>query len=254
MEYATLSGLLTPAVIIAALAYLVHLFGKIISDQKPFSDDRDWEIEFSGLFFFLNYIVAPGVVGYVAARYIGPLGAGHWIHFLLVSFLGGWILITTLFLLEKIYQIKLPDASLFKKAKKDPLLQKFLEAMVGLNLLTPPWLLSIVFIYVGVLEYQSGNILWFIFIGATLLFNFMFMASNNTLRTNRPPKVDISLISNMEPMRDLILLKINNDNIRLRDGGKIIILNKAQVLKIDLKIDQAVESLASTIKDNMNTR
>ena len=249
-----LAWLLTPTIIVAALAYLIRLFGKIISDQKPFSDDRNWEIELAGLFFFLNFIVAPGVVGYAAAYYLGSFGAGHWIHFLVASFLGGWILVATIYLLQKIYQVKFPEASLFKQAKKDPTLQKLLEAMVGLNLITPQWALSIIFVYVGVLEYQSGSVPWMIYIGATLLFNFIFMASNHGLRANLPPKVDVYLIGNPEPMKDLTLLKINEDNVRLRDNDKVIILNKSQVLKIEQKIDQRTETIASVIKNNIDAK
>ncbi|MEA3449554.1 MAG: hypothetical protein U9Q85_01050 [Patescibacteria group bacterium] len=43
MQY--LPQLIQPAILIAVAAILIRFFGKIISDQKPFSDDRNWEIE-----------------------------------------------------------------------------------------------------------------------------------------------------------------------------------------------------------------
>jgi MFS family permease len=255
MEYSSISalGLVTPAIIIAALAYLVRLFGKIASDQKAFSDDRDWEIELSGLFFFLNFIVAPGVIGYAAAHYLGSFGAGHWIHFFIVSILGGWILVTTLFLFEKIYQVKFPNVGFFKQMK-DPTFRKLVEIGVGLNMMTPQWILSIIFIYVGTLEYQSGSILWFVFIGSTILFNFIFMAANGPLKGVKLSKVDVYLTGDQGVMRDLTLLKMNDNNVRLRDNDKVIILNRAQVLKVEMKIDQGTEIMESAVKDSLDRK
>jgi hypothetical protein len=42
---------IAPTILISVVAFLSRFFGKIIADQRPFSDDRVWDIELSGIFF-----------------------------------------------------------------------------------------------------------------------------------------------------------------------------------------------------------
>lgn len=51
--------------------------------------------------------------------------------------------------------------------------------------------------------------------------------------------VDVYFLNgNTEPLQGVHVLKINDDNIRIRSEDKIIILNKDQVLKIEMKIPE----------------
>jgi hypothetical protein len=86
-----LVSLVPPAIIISAIAYLVHFFGKIISDQQPYTDDRDWYAEVSGVFFFLGTILFYGVLGVLIALWLGDLYTGHWFRFFIVIICGGWL-------------------------------------------------------------------------------------------------------------------------------------------------------------------
>ena len=66
----------------------------------------------------------------------------------------------------------------------------------------------------------------------------ILLALNYSLRlVNRKSVVDIHFIDvSRGLLKDVMLLKVNEDNIRLRNEDKIIILNKSQVLKIEMKI------------------
>ena len=231
--------LIGPAVLISVVGYLVHFFFFFISDQKPFADNRSWEIELSGINFFINLVMFPGAIGFALAYYFGNFGAGSLIHFFLASVTGGWLLWLGALNAEKIYDTKIAglrklilpwaDDKDFETIKKD-------TAKVGRYI--PLWLFSILFIYILTLEYTAGNIIWLTIMLAVIFFNFLLLAFNYSLTLVKLPKVDIHFINSREPLIGSTLLKINDDNIRLRDGDKVIILNKSQVLKVIFDIEQ----------------
>jgi hypothetical protein len=243
MDFATqkVIELLPPAIIVSAAVYLVRFFGKIIVDQSAFQDDRNWGIEVAGLLFFVNLVVVPGALAFALVHYVGALWMGHWMHFLGVSILTAWLIITTTLLLEKTYQIKLPLVPMLVRMPEDSEdYQAFKRAMLKADKYNPLWLIALLLSYLAILEYQSGSIVWTIFIGGEIFFCFIFMAINYSLRTQRLAKADIYTLGNPEPMRDVTLLKINDDNVRFRDGDTVVLFNKSQILKIEqrLKLDQ----------------
>jgi hypothetical protein len=87
MDFFSISNLITPAIIISLTVFLVHFFGKIIADAKPFADDRNWEIQLSGISFFINIIVIPSVIGFAIAWNLGNLVIFvHWVNLFLITF------------------------------------------------------------------------------------------------------------------------------------------------------------------------
>ena len=232
--------LIGPAVLISVLGYLVRFFGKIIADQKPFTDNRGWEIELSGISFFTNFLAIPGAFGFALAHYAGSLGAGHWIHFIVVTLLGSWLLMVGALQAEEIYQIKFPVLQkILTLSDKTMEWEPFRKFVIGLNRFVPLWLFAILFCYILTLEYTAGDYIWLTVIAAGIFFNFILLALSYSLRLLKLSKVDVYLIGLQEPLRDLVLLKTNDDNIRLREKDKVVILNKSQVLKIEIKIDQS---------------
>lgn len=228
------SNLITPAIIITATAFLVRFYGKVISDQKPFADDRNWEIELSGIMFFVNMIipVASGVFGALKFGWLLPF---HFLRstILVASFL--WLFILINVLLEKFYDTKIPFVQYLAKLAKDNEL-KFGEPN-ALLILAHRYLITFVlpflYAYILILEYQSNNTNNFISAAIAVFINSIFIALFYSLKKTRLPQVDLIFVNNERSILDVTLLKVNKDNLRIKQGEKISIINKEQVERIE---------------------
>ena len=58
-NWQNLLSIIPIAVVVSAIVFLVKFFGKVISDQTPFADDRKWLEEISGVKFFTGYVLSP---------------------------------------------------------------------------------------------------------------------------------------------------------------------------------------------------
>lgn len=232
--YPKLVELIPPALILGVFAYLVRFFGKAITDQKPFADNRDWDIELSGIHFFLNLILFPGVLGVLAATHIGPLGTGHWWRFIIVIVCAGWLWSVSGLYGKKVYDIKTPTIHLFafaKEAEKNA--EEFESFVLKASRFLPLWLFSIIFAYAFTLEYQSGSLGWMLMIGIEIFIGLLFMAIISSLMAARLPKIDIFFNDGTDPVKNVTLLKINNDNVRIKENGQASLLNRDQIKRID---------------------
>jgi len=228
------SNLITPAIIISVAAFLVRFYGKVISDQKPFTDDRNWEIELAGIGFFINMLipVVSGIFGALNFTWFIPP------HFLRASFVvisSAWLLIIIYVLTEKIYGIKIPFIQdLIKTAKNNQI--EFKEPSPILKLIhysAITYLFAFLYAYILILEYQSNNVEWFISTAALVFINFNLIALFYSLNRTRLPRVNLIFINNRRSIFDVMLLKVNKDNIRIKQGDNISIINKDQVERIE---------------------
>lgn len=229
-----LLGLIPPAILISVLAYLVRFFGKIIADQKPFSDDRGWEIEISGTFFFL-IIIFDVVLGTAGALYFGGFGIGHLIRLIITTTLGLWLLVIGMFFVEKVYQIKYPlIKELVKIATRGEVDFKGVSnKFLSINYSLTTWIFPIIFAYIITIEYKSGSLLWMILNGSQVFLGFIFLALNYSLNKTKLPKIDIFFTNGKNPIRNAILLKYNKDNIRIKQEERVVIVNRDFVQKIE---------------------
>ena len=69
------------------------------------------------------------------------------------------------------------------------------------------------------------------------IFNFILIALTYSLSVTKLLKVTIYFIGSTPPLSKVLLLKVNEDNIRIRDKNKVVILNKDQILKIVQEIE-----------------
>lgn len=237
----TFQVLITPAILISAFVYLSNFLGKVITDQNPFLDDRKWGAQLYGLFFLLRNLAFPGIVGIALAHYFKFTIGWHWSHLIAIIFIGAWLLFSNSLISEKLYQL---DASLLRKmflflSKNDKEevdgLIKFFSQIDKLVSGIFPILLG----YILAIDFLTPSIMWLSLLSIEAFTVVFFMALNYSLRLTKLSKVDVYLLGAPEPMRGLDLLKLNEDNLRLRDGNKIIILNKDQVLKIETQKDEA---------------
>lgn len=234
------SGLITPAIILAVLAYFIRLFGMIIVDLAPVSDDKKWRAEFAGLMFFINFIVYPGLVGVLLAYW-----SRGWLFFRsdlvnLILLLGVFVYfaLKLTFSLPKHFGTPI-ELSVNKSIEGsfEEEFRKFLKGFIGW--FQVPSGLIIMQVAVGILlfsaahEYLKGNVVLLLFFLIFSFLSFICIAANYSIKTNKLIKnVDIYFLNNIEPMLNCTVAKINNDNIKLIKDRKLIFLNKNEVLRI----------------------
>ena len=234
-----LSQFIPPAIILSVVVFLIHFFGKIISDSKPFADNRRWDIELSGIMFFVNHVVFCGILGWAIAMRFNLFG--HWINLIIVLVISAWLLLSSFLLTESNYQVQVPFLKLLQiiSGMKNEGWKNFLEKLKKIDRFTPLWVCSIIFMYILVSEYKHGNLLWFSVLIVQIFISYIILALNYSQRTYRPLLVNIYLIGEIEPLKDVLLLKANDDNLRLRQNNKVIILNKSRVEKTEISINQS---------------
>jgi hypothetical protein len=138
-------------------------------------------------------------------------------------------------LTEKIYGIKIPFIQdLIKTAKNNQI--EFKEPSPILKLIhysAITYLFAFLYAYILILEYQSNNVEWFISTAALVFINFNLIALFYSLNRTRLPRVNLIFINNRRSIFDVMLLKVNKDNIRIKQGDNISIINKDQVERIE---------------------
>ena len=234
-----------PAIIISVVAYLVHFFGKIIADQWPYADDREWYAEISGVYFFLGTVLFSSVLGVLLALWLGGLGTGHWLRFIIVILCGGWLWTVSCLLADKVYDMKNPLIqfwlTLLAKDEKGATPVSIRDDFLKICRWVPIWVFSIIFAYILTLECQSGSWGWIIIIGIEIFISTVFMALIYSLMRIRLPQVDIFFANGDEPILDATLIKVSDDDVRVRKENKIIIVNKSHVQKIDFYLPKQNE-------------
>jgi MFS family permease len=238
MENVNLMGLITPAIAISVIAFLSHFFGKVINDQAPFSDDDKWASEFRGVLFTLD--ISVGILGtYLAVRY--PWGIGHW-WFYIIAIVFVSIIIVALQLNNTYLSSKFFNINKNKIKTVEKKTDGFITMFANISKYISVGFVSIILFYFGTLVYLSNNVYLIIFYFPILLFAFINLALNFSTKKSLKDKivpVDIYFKdSNNETLKGIVIIKYNNDNIKVRLDNKIIIINKSEVLKIEMVIPE----------------
>ena len=164
---------------------------------------------------------------------------GHWPDFIILSTLTAYLFCASAFLTEQNYSVKIPIAELLKKIFKQPDEDSNEFNIKAVKFLTkiPLGVFPILFIYVLISEYKSDSVVWFAFFVIYVFTAFLFLSMNYALRKNRPLKAAIYM-ENGDAIADVVLLKMNEDHVRLRSGDKILLIPKNRILKIEMPIEQ----------------
>lgn len=237
MEYDLLLKLIPPALALSLLAYLVNFFGKVIADQQPFTDDRKWHVQIAGSVFMLNILFGSIIGIFFANTFSIGVGSwwGHLITLIAFSVVGTALLFNTIRESSRLYN--------YKKSQIEKLDKKFDGLFSGyatIGQFIPPALIPIIVSYFATIEYQSGNFYW---IAASFIISFYiffwsaFQYSLRKLEDSEP--VTIHFVDKVrEPIQNAKILKVNDDNIRARVDDTILILNKSEVFKIEMRIPE----------------
>ncbi len=226
--------ILPPALALSFAAYLISFFGNI-NDQKPFADSRKWDIELSGLTFSIE-LLWTGILAYGLATIWNFWVPNHFWDLAITGVIGALLFIANKSKGEEIYQIKLPDPITFHTEDT----KRFFAAYARIfNSYVPSWPFAFVSLYILIGVFHQGNLWWFSAVAVQVFLNLIFLAINYSFRRTELPKVDIHFIDHKkDSLLGVLLIKVTDDSIRVRSGDTIFLVNRNQVLRIEIPVDK----------------
>jgi hypothetical protein len=230
-----LDNILPSAILVSTIGFLAWFFGNAISDQRPFSDDKKWQVYISGTFFLVNASMSFLVAMFLVSRwkYLKVLDIGESFRitnqYLFLLFVVSAIILV--FLSKKtvdFYDIKIDKKKKLEEVVKDGKVWK----KIGFSAVFD-FFRTLVFVLL-ILLYQRGGGLSF-FYGVGLAFLILFaMAVIQSLDRHNFLEANIYFNDKLKkPIKKCRILKINDDNVRIRKGDKVILFNKNSIFKIE---------------------
>lgn len=236
---------IAPAVLLSVVAFLSRFFGKIIADQRAFADDRDWDVELSGIMFLTKLLISPGIVAVAILIYfkatifanlttislfLSPLDY-HSLDLIIVFAVNIYYGAGIMILSRERYNFPklLPNITEEQHKKRVP-------AIINFNaVLLEPLAALIIFIF-GI-EIMTGSILWIAAFSIEIFLSLIFFALGSSLMQYSFPKVNIVFTGRKAPLRNVMLLKMNKDNIKVRNGDDVSIIERKEVLRVDVPVN-----------------
>jgi|GEM_PF-1391959 len=245
MNSITLENLLSIipiAVIISIIVFLVKFFGKAISDQVPFADDRKWHEELSGIMFFVGHLLSPLL--FVGILYLR--GFRFWLfpkEDLLILFIGLVVLLSLRIVNKKSIAFfkdnKFTEGNILeslKKSFKDDSKIDSSDTIVYCRFLFFP-IASLTIIYLSILFYQWGLYYHLLISLIYLFFHLTSFALFTSLLKRNIYITNIKFADKIiKPINSCRVLKVNENNIRVLCGDKVLIINRDKILHIEIKI------------------
>lgn len=245
MSWQDLLPFVPPTIAVSVLAYFVRFFGRAVADQIPYSDNRDWSVEFSGLWFFIDFLFPPLIIAGALLLYfrdvittwysqvsvmLNPISY-HWVNLAIVFIAWLYYAGAAVVLVQERYKIPdtapNSDAAAFNEKRK----RQFDFVMKMNAVLLPPSVMLLFFI-AGV-ETFSGSVLWITVFAVQLFAALVGIALNYSLMRYHFPTVNIHFTAGKESLNDTLLLKLNPDNVRVRDGDRVLIINRSTLSEIE---------------------
>jgi hypothetical protein len=174
-------------------------------------------------------IISQGIVGIATALY-GPhfnSWATNAISLIVLAGLYLFLLLAKTALSQKYFQINL--SGLEKTLEGKGVSEFFYKAAKKL----PLGIVSIVLFYIATIEYLTGSVIWIILIWPFVFYLLVLLALIYSMRNDERVGIDIYFVDETKPpLTNMLVLKVNDDNIRVRGDGIVYVLNKNQVLKM----------------------
>lgn len=238
-NFQELIQLIPIAVIISIIVFLVRFFGKAISDQVPFADDRKWHEELSGIMFFSNYVLSPFVL--IGIIYLRGFIFWSFPKEDLLILLIGLVVFISLSITGRKSVVFFKDSkftegnyleSLKKSFKNDSKID-FGDSMIYYKYLFFP-IISLGIIYSLILFYKWESFYYILISLIYLFFHLTSFAIFTSLLKRNIFIANIKFIDkNIRPINRCRVLKVNDDNIRILVKDKALIINKDKILQIE---------------------
>lgn len=219
-------NLLSSAVIIAGCAFLVRFFGSSIADQKPYSDDRKWDVDLLGVNFFVRALLPWSIIGFVVARYLPiPLDVFLW-RLTALTALSTFAAILTFIISalgKQFYNLK--DASILEafNVRSNRAVYRLL---IKYEVYLPSFVIMMFAAYLLTNFYYSNHPVWTAIATIETFTCAWYMAIRSSYHMLNKQRSRVTVyLTDGTVLQDVTLLKLNSTNIRLRDGDRVKIVN-----------------------------
>jgi hypothetical protein len=246
MTWQTLLPFLPSTVAVTILGFFIRFFGKTVADQIPYSDNRDWSVELSGLWFFVDFLFPPIIIAGAFLLYfrnavmtwfgqisvmLSPISY-HWVNLAIIFIAWLYYAGASVVLVQERYKIpdttpNSDDPAAFSERRKR---QFNWVTKVNAVLLQPSVMLLF---FIAGAEALSGSVLWITVFAVQLFAALVGVALNYSLMRYRFPTVNIHFATGKESLTDVLLLKLNPDNVRVRDRERVLIINRSVLSEIE---------------------
>jgi len=225
--------LLGPAILISSASFLTFFFGRVVVSNKVRADAERTSVEISGITQLIKYVLSPAVIVALAVSH-HDFERHQW-GYLIIA----WVLISVASLValrvtkaeEILYQHL---RSVFPENTAVEWYIGFLRWSTNIFGHVPPtWPLYLVYLPLAI-EIQHKDTLWtaiFVLQAFVLMLTRFF-----TEAFSMPPKpIPATVhISSGEILGDIELLRVKDNEVQIRKGNTIMILNKNTVSRIEI--------------------
>jgi hypothetical protein len=257
----TLTNLITPAILISLLVFMVKFFGRAVSDQKPFTDDRKWEADISGVFFLVNRVLIPIVIVMMYVEkiaYFWPLNV-FWDNLrnfknpFIVNDLYLFIFFVIYFVVFAVFSSRLLSFAEIKTERNAKINWNIFYKEITINFfigLIP--IAIIVFLYV---VYLTKDLVYFAYSLLLSFVSFFGLAAVESLVKKNIVRANIYFVdSKIAPIKGCRVVRENSDNVRVIDNKKELIINKSQIFKVEKISNNALAIDSKNKKINQGKR
>lgn len=227
--------------ILSIVVFFIRFFGKVIADQTPFADDRKWLEEISGVKFFTEYILSPFIWCFLwySRGWMIWLFPKEDIWLFVISLVS--IIIVAVVRIKSFDFIVNDDfdegniALFFKKiySTKEKIKLNKGDWMVLLKFV----ILSVntIFIIILMLYFYKRQAYYHLAAAFIYLFNHLIIfALLTSLNKRNILMANIEFINKQtEPIINCRIIKVNDDNVKIKFQGKGALINKTIISKIE---------------------
>ncbi len=233
------------AAAVSAIVFLVKFFGKVISDQTPFADDRKWLEEIGGVKFFAGYVLSPII--WVSLWY-----SRGW-KFWLFPKEDLWIFIISIVSLVIASAVRIKAIDFFTNNEFDEgdigvFFKKIFDFKNDIKLSKGDWLIMMKFLFLSansffiivlLFYFYKWHAYYHLFAAIIYLFNHLIVfALLISLNRGNILRANIEFIdSKKKSIKNCRILKANDDNIRVKSGKRVFLLNKSIISRLEFVKD-----------------
>lgn len=234
-------ALIPITVVVSIVVFLIRFFGRVVADLTPFADDRRWLEDLTGIRFFTTYILSPIVWIF--------LFSSNGLRFWLFSKENFWLLIISFVNIIVLWVISKKALDFFSDENFDEgNILTFAKKVTNFKNNTPlnngDWLIILKYLFLYLVSLFILVILWYfykwhayyhVFIGIMYLFShFTLFAVLLSLSRRNILLANIKFIdSNLPDIKSCRILKVNNDNVRIKTDDGVSVINKSLIFRID---------------------
>ena len=248
-----MGAFLTPAIIVSAVAFLTLLFGRIIADERAYADDRNWHIQLSGFVFVLIFIPIQSLVGYSAAHFMyiwfgsplllqGLYTLLAALELLILLVIADWLMkrrypffgrshASKLFEMFESEMVKDPEVPLQRKLLagyrfgKTKLLERDPRHMNFISSSTAYFAYAVSFALI------SNNYFFLVVNSVIGLGGLLLAAYIRSMQLAQTVQVNICFLDKHRPLKNVTLLRVNDDNVKVRESERTVLYNKSLIFQ-----------------------